>query len=97
MKDRLEYLAPGLALVAYHGLLWAIGVPASHASILILSVAFLVLMDRLFAAHRRTEEIASQAVESAERNLTTVRYLQKVLYAQTAAIARLQALLYRRN
>lgn len=94
---RLEFLYPGLALVAFHAILWALGSPPSHASTVILAIGFTALLNVLYDARRRAERAADLAEDATHRYLTTTRYLRKVLNAQTAAIARLQALLYRRN
>lgn len=97
MKARLRFLAPGLALVAFQALLWALGAPASHVSTLLLSIGFTALLSVVYDEKRRADRAADLAEDVTARYLTTTRYLRKVLNAQTATIARLQAMLYRRN
>ena len=97
MKARLKYLAPGVLLVALHALLWALGAPASHVSALILAVGVLILLNFLFNAYRREERAHEEHEHSLQREIEFYVYARKIFNAQTAAIARLQALLHRRS
>lgn len=97
MKERLKYLAPGALLVGFHGLLWALGTPASHASAIVLAVGVLVLLNLLFNAYRREERAHVEHEHSLQRELQFYAYARKIFNAQTAAIARLQSHLHRRN
>ena len=97
MKARLKYLAPGLLLVGFHSFLWAVGVPASNLSTLVLAVGIAILMNFLFNAYREVEKTHEDHIKSLEREMRFYSYARRVFNAQTAAIARLQALLHRRN
>ena len=97
MKARLAYLAPGLLLVGFHGLLWALGTEASHLSTIILAIGVTVLMNFLFNAYRREEWLREENEHSLQREVEFYVYARKIFNAQTAAIARLQALLHRRS
>lgn len=97
MKARLKHLAPGILLVAFHATLWALGAPASHVSTLILAVGVLILLNFLFDAYRRTERAYEEHERSLKREQEFYVYARKIFNAQTAAIARLQALLHRRS
>lgn len=97
MKTRLKYLAPGLALIGFHALLWALGAPASHVSLLILAVGVTILLNLLFNAYRREEKAHADHIKSLEREQTFYTYARGVFNAQSAVIARLQARLYRRD
>lgn len=97
MKARLRYLVPGLVLVGVQVLPWARGAPASHATALILAVGVLVLLHLLFEAYRREERAHEEHAHSLQRELQFYAYARKIFNAQTAAIARLQSHLHRRN
>lgn len=97
MKARLKYLAPGLLLVGFHGLLWAVGAEASHLSAIILAVGVTVLLHFLFNAYREVDKVREDHIRSLEREMRFYSYARRVLNAQTAVIARLQARLYRRD
>ena len=97
MKARLKYLVPGVLLVALHALLWALGAPASHLSTIVLAVGVLYLLNLLFDAYQREKRAHEEHERSLKRELEFYVYARKIFNAQTAAIARLQALLHRRS
>ena len=97
MKARLKYLVPGLLLVGIQVLPWALGAPASHFSTISLAIGVTVLMNFLFNAYREVEKTHEDHIKSLEREMRFYSYARRVFNAQTAAIARLQALLHRRS
>lgn len=97
MKARLKYLAPGILLVALHATLWALGAPASHLITIVLAVGVLYLLNLLFDAYQREERAHEELERSLKREQEFYVYARKIFNAQTAAIARLQALLHRRS
>ena len=97
MKARLGYLVPGATLIGFHALLWALGAPASHLSTIVLAIGVTVLMNFLFNAYRREEWLREENEHSLQREVEFYVYARKIFNAQTAAIARLQALLHRRS
>lgn len=97
MKKRLQYLAPGIFLVVFHGVLWAVGVPASYFSLLALAVAFVLLLNVIYSQHQTIERTLDAHRKSLDRETDTYARLRKILNYQTATIAGLQARLYRRN
>lgn len=97
MKYRLKYLAPGLMLIAFHVIAWAVGAPASHASALVLSIGVLLLLNLLFSSHRCEEKLREEIADSLQREADLYDRIRKIFNAQTATIARLQARLYRRS
>lgn len=97
MKARLGYLVPGALLVVLQVLPWALGAPASHATTLVLAVGILILLHLLFNAYRREEKAHEEHEHSLQRELRFYAYARKIFNAQTAAIARLQSHLHRRN
>ena len=97
MKARLKYLTPGVILVGFHATLWALGAPASHLSTIVLAVGVLYLLNLLFDAYQREERAYEELERSLKREQEFYVYARKIFNAQTAAIARLQALLHRRS
>ena len=97
MKARLKYLVPGLLLVGIQVLPWALGAPASHFSTISLAIGVTVLMNFLFNAYRREEWLREENEHSLQREVEFYVYARKIFNAQTAAIARLQSHLHRRN
>ena len=97
MKARLGYLVPGATLIGFHAFLWALGAPASHLSAIVLAVGVLYLLHLLFNAYRREERAHEEHEHSLQREIEFYVYARKIFNAQTAAIARLQALLHRRS
>lgn len=93
MKARLKYLVPGTLLVVIQVIPWALGAPASHFSTISLAIGVLYLLNLLFNAYRREEQLR----EEHEHSLQFYVYARKIFNAQTAAIARLMAHLYRRS
>lgn len=97
MKARLKYLVPGLLLVGIQVLLWTLGTEASHLSTTVLAIGVTVLLNSLFNAYRREERAHELHANSLQRELQFYVYARKIFNAQTAAIARLQSHLHRRN
>lgn len=97
MKARLKYLVPGTLLVVIQVIPWALGAPASHFSTIFLAVGVLYLLNELFNAYQREERIREEHAHSLQREQAFRVYARKIFNAQTAAIARLQALLHRRS
>ena len=97
MRARLKYLVPGTLLVILQVLPWVLGAPASHATTLVLAVGVLYLLNLLFNAYRREEKAHEEHEHSLQREIEFYVYARKIFNAQTAAIARLQALLHRRS
>lgn len=97
MKARLSFIAPGLILVGFNGLLWVLGAPASHLSNIILALGIAILMSFLFSAHQRTQKAHEDHIQTLEREQAFYSYARRVFNAQSAVIARLQARRYRRD
>lgn len=97
MKARLKYLVPGMLLVVLQVLPWALGAPASNFNAVALAIGILILLNLLFNAYRREERLHEEHAHSLQRELQFYVYARKILNAQTAAIAHLQALLHRRS
>ena len=97
MKARLKYLVPGVLLVVLQVIPWALGAPASNFNTVALAIGILVLLNLLFNAYQREARLHEEHMHSLQRELQFYARARKIFNAQTAAIARLQALLHRRS